>query len=77
MMSKGQTTIDSFFSASQPPEPGEKEGKCETRKEEEMAAVKKKEEEETDWPLAEDDLFLADDDFPVEDLFASFTADPT
>ncbi len=76
MMSKGQTTIDSFFSASQPSEPGEKAGNlCETRKEEKMAAVQK--EEETDWPLAEDDLFLADDDFPVEDLFASFTADPS
>jgi hypothetical protein len=77
MMSKGQTTIDSFFSTSQPPELGEKAGNlCETRKEEEMAAVKK-EEEETEWPLAEDDLFLADDDFPVEDLFASFTTDPS
>jgi hypothetical protein len=75
MMSKGQTTIDSFFSASEPPEPGEKAGKCETRKEDEMAV--QKEEEETDWPLAEDDLFLTDDDFPVEDLFASFTADPS
>jgi hypothetical protein len=74
MMSKGQTTIDSFFSASQPPESGEKAGKCETRKEEETAVQK---EEETDWPLAEDDLFLADDDFPVEDLFASFNADPS